>query len=210
MKKIFHLKRLLIILLAASGSSRRLSARMGIVATNQSAAGSAKSTTNKAPLATPRRQTLTGIKTSYKSPLYENVKSNGGSNGLGPVANRRKSTNISSAHRSATPGNRTKKPTMTTTTDENAMVAMRTPTSAGRVKKLTATELTTSRRKSKRFMTIGYEGEVGRSPLMERQNIVVTVQRSKSAQTPIGKTAVVKRDMVRQNEVRRKELGVGT
>ena len=174
---------------------------MGIVATNQSAAGSAKSTTNKAPLATPRRQTLTGIKTSYKSPHYENVKSNPGSNGLGPVANRRKSTNIS-AHRTATPGNRTKKPT---TTDENAMVAMRTPTSAGMMQKLTATELTTSRRKSKRFMTIGYEGEVGRSPLMERQNIVVTVQRSKSAQTPMGKTTVVKRD-IKQNEVRHSRL----
>ena len=169
---------------------------MGIVATNQSAVGSTKSTTNKAPLATPRRQTLTGIKTSYKSPHYENVKSTPG-NGFGPVANRRKSANIST-HRAATPGNRAKK---TTTTDENAMVFMRTPTSAGRVRKSAATELTTSRRKSKRFMTIGYEGEVGRSPLTERQNIVVTVQRSKSAQTPIGKTAVVKREL-RQNEVR--------
>ena len=36
---------------------------------------------------------------------------------------------------------------------------------------------------------------------MERQNIVVTVQRSKSAQTPIGKTAVVKRDPLTHNEV---------
>ena len=167
---------------------------MGVVATNQSAAASAKASTNKAPLATPRRQTLTGIRTSYKSPHYENVKSVPNGNGMGSVASRRKSTNIST-----TPGSRTKRPTMT---DENAMVAMRTPTSAGRVKKLTAAEVTTSRRKSKRFMTIGYEGEVGRSPLMERQNIVVTVQRSKSAQTPIGKTAVVKRDMLSQNEVR--------
>ena len=175
-----------------------MSARMGIVATNQSAVGSAKSTTNKAPLATPRRQTLTGIKTSYKSPHYENVKSNPVGNGFGPVANRRKSANIS-AHRAATPGNRAKR--TTTMTDENAMVFMRTPTSAGRVRKSAAAELTTSRRKSKRFMTIGYEGEVGRSPLTERQNIVVTVQRSKSAQTPIGKTAVVKREF-RQNEVR--------
>ena len=174
---------------------------MGVVATNQSAAGAAKSTANKTPLATPRRQTLTGIRTSYKSPHYENVKTTPGGNGCGPVPNRRKSTN-NSTHRSATPLNRVRKPTtMITTTDENAMVVMRTPTSAGRVRKATATEVTTSRRKSKRFMTIGYEGEVGRSPLMERQNIVVTVQRSKSAQTPIGKTAVVKKDALRHNEV---------
>ena len=168
---------------------------MGVVATNQSATASAKSSTNKAPLATPRRQTLTGIRTSYKSPHYENVKSVPSGNGMGSVASRRKSTNIST-----TPGSRNKRAAMT---DENAMVAMQTPTSAGgRVRKLKAAEVTTSRRKSKRFMTIGYEGEVGRSPLMERQNIVVTVQRSKSAQTPIGKTAIVKKDLLRQNEVR--------
>ena len=185
----------LMVFLPASGSSRRLSARMGVVATNQSATASAKSSTNKAPLATPRRQTLTGIRTSYKSPHYENVKSVPSGNGMGSVASRRKSTNIST-----TPGSRNKRAAMT---DENAMVAMQTPTSAGgRVRKLKAAEVTTSRRKSKRFMTIGYEGEVGRSPLMERQNIVVTVQRSKSAQTPIGKTAIVKKDLLRQNEVR--------
>jgi hypothetical protein len=39
------------------------------------------------------------------------------------------------------------------------------------------------RLEGRRFLTIGYEGEV-RSPFRERQNVLPTVQRSKSAQTP--------------------------
>ena len=180
---------------------------MGVVATNQSAAaGTTKSTASKAPLATPRRQTLTGIKTSYKSPHYENVKCTyiGGLTPNTATAPRRIPGNLS-AQRNA--GRRSEATEITT--DENAMVVARTPTSAGRARRLVATAAeatpSSSRRKSKRFMTIGYEGEVGRSPLMERQNIVVTVQRSKSAQTPIGKTTIVKRD-VKQNEVKHNSL----
>ena len=43
------------------------------------------------------------------------------------------------------------------------------------------------RLEGRRFLTIGYEGEV-RSPFRERQNVLPTVQRSKSAQTPKPKT----------------------
>ena len=182
---------------------------MGVVASNQSAgAGSAKS----APLATPRRQTLTGIKTSYKSPHYENVKcTHIGGGGLTPTttASPRRIPGNLSAQRNADSRSSSSSAAAAAKklTDENAMVVTRTPTSAGRARRLVAAAESTpsSRRKSKRFMTIGYEGEVGRSPLMERQNIVVTVQRSKSAQTPMGKTTVVKRD-IKQNEVRHSRL----
>ena len=47
------------------------------------------------------------------------------------------------------------------------------------------------RLEGRRHLTIGYEGEV-RSPFRERQNVLPTVQRSKSAQTPKPKSALTK------------------
>lgn len=51
------------------------------------------------------------------------------------------------------------------------------------------------RLEGRRFLTIGYDGEV-RSPFRERQNVLPTVQRSKSAQTPKAKniTSAPKRE----------------
>jgi hypothetical protein len=48
------------------------------------------------------------------------------------------------------------------------------------------------RLEGRRHLTIGYEGEV-RSPLREKQNVMATVQRSKSAQTPKPKPTLAKK-----------------
>ena len=59
------------------------------------------------------------------------------------------------------------------------------------------------RGEGRRFLTIGYDGEV-RSPLKDKQNtIVATVQRSKSAQTAISKKVVKKQEVStnKENEI---------
>ena len=58
------------------------------------------------------------------------------------------------------------------------------------------------RSEGRRFLTIGYDGEV-RSPLKDKQNtIVATVQRSKSAQTAINKKVVKKQVSTnKENEI---------
>ena len=67
-------------------------------------------------------------------------------------------------------------------------------------------------RKSKRIeerrhLTIGYAGENVRSPLKERQNLIVTVQRSKSAQTPAKVTKLQPRNKSsNKNKNRRKQF----
>ena len=170
----------------ASGTKTSASSRTSAAAT----------TAHKAPLATPRRQTLTGIRTSYKSPLYENVA--GG--GVGAAHKRRTSNNFSTPSSAAVGNNRKKTPTASRQrvhTDENA--GARTPESTAILSKRAGgvSAAASDRRKSKRFLTIGYAGEaVARSPLMERQNIVVTVQRSKSAQTPVWKATKPKQNKV--------------
>ena len=60
--------------------------------------------------------------------------------------------------------------------------AKRTPSSAKRTPR---GDRKSKRLEGRRHLTIGYEGEQVRSPLKDKQNIVVTVQRSKSAQTPL-------------------------
>jgi len=68
------------------------------------------------------------------------------------------------------------------------------------------------KRKSKRieerrYLTIGYTGEKVRSPLKEKQNLIATVQRSKSAQTPTKPTKVQSRlDSGNKNRNRRKQF----
>ena len=47
----------------------------------------------------------------------------------------------------------------------------------------------------RRYLTIGYTGERVRSPLKEKQNLIATVQRSKSAQTPANLTKLQPRNM---------------
>ena len=53
----------------------------------------------------------------------------------------------------------------------------------------------------RRYLTIGYTGEKVRSPLKEKQNLIATVQRSKSAQTP-SKTAKVQPRVDSSNKIR--------
>jgi hypothetical protein len=184
-------------------------ATLAAAPTPSTSSTSSSAAPGKGPMTTPRRQTLTGIRTSYKSPLYENVNGHQarrrGSNSVttpGGSSNRRKST-VTAVNTTPLHVRQQHTPHRTTTTDENNMPppkpTVRTPAS-GKRRNGAPGHASADRRKSKRFLTIGYAGEVvGRSPLMERQNIVVTVQRSKSAQTPIGKTTAVVR--VRKDKV---------
>jgi hypothetical protein len=55
------------------------------------------------------------------------------------------------------------------------------------------------RLEGRRHLTIGYEGEV-RSPFRERQNVLPTVQRSKSAQTPKPKPTLTKPKTPKKDE----------
>ena len=59
----------------------------------------------------------------------------------------------------------------------------------------------------RRYLTIGYTGEKVRSPLKEKQNLIATVQRSKSAQTPTKPNKVQSRfDSGNKNRNRRKQF----
>ena len=59
----------------------------------------------------------------------------------------------------------------------------------------------------RRYLTIGYTGEKVRSPLKEKQNLIATVQRSKSAQTPSKNTKVQTRiDSSSKNKTRRRRF----
>ena len=59
----------------------------------------------------------------------------------------------------------------------------------------------------RRYLTIGYTGEKVRSPLKEKQNLIATVQRSKSAQTPSKPVKVQTRiDSSNKHKSRRKRF----
>ena len=59
----------------------------------------------------------------------------------------------------------------------------------------------------RRYLTIGYTGEKVRSPLKEKQNLIATVQRSKSAQTPSKPVKVQTRiDSSNKHKTRRKRF----
>jgi hypothetical protein len=60
-------------------------------------------------------------------------------------------------------------------TNTSSPISRQTPGSSNRKSK---------RIEERRHLTIGFAGETVRSPLKERQNLIATVQRSKSAQTP--------------------------
>ena len=65
------------------------------------------------------------------------------------------------------------------------------------------TQRRSKRIEGRRFLTIGYDGEV-RTPLKEKKNILgpAKVQRSKSAQTPTNKSKVIKKSSDdKENEV---------
>ena len=183
-------------------TGRRLSARMGI-STTLSAASSTNSPKNKvsttvtsvpsvAPVAATsfagrRRQTLTGIRTSVN---FKHTSSPLKSEATTP----KQQTNAPAQKRTPNhPKLYKRQPDATTP---------RTP----RTPKIHVDNNKPSKKsnngRSRRHLTIGYSGEPvlsslaaeARSPLRERQNI--TVQRSKSAQTPLQKKVVAKKSTV--------------
>ncbi|XP_059091466.1 uncharacterized protein LOC131887003 [Tigriopus californicus] len=163
-------------------TSRRLSARMGVstamtTCTPKAGSGSTPFSSSK------RRQTLTGIRTSVKfKPVppfpYQDV-------GCGKVAPSPNSHHALTNQRppKLPPRIRTTPAQSGTPVHYDAPFISRKPKGSDRK---------TRRHEEKRHLTIGYSGEV-RSPLRERQNIVPTVQRSKSAQTPLQRKAVNKK-----------------
>ena len=77
-----------------------------------------------------------------------------------------------------------KKPTTEPQTKPfESSLTQRNSTSSG-IRQNSGVSRKSKRIEERRHLTIGYAGEKVRSPLKERQNIMVTVQRSKSAQTP--------------------------
>jgi len=72
-------------------------------------------------------------------------------------------------------------------------LALRNSTSSG-IRQNSGVSRKSKRIEERRYLTIGYAGEKVRSPLKERQNIMVTVQRSKSAQTPAKGAKVTPRN----------------
>ena len=142
--------------------NRRLSARMGVATATTPIARTASAVPKPATVASAnRRQTLTGIRTSCKpQPQYENVKN---------------SPKIHTAKPSPKPAKNQENLYENVDSRRTNIVAHQKASRAKRIE-------------GRRHLTIGYAGEaVVRSPLKERQNIVVTVQRSKSAQTPLQK-----------------------
>lgn len=164
-----------------ASNSRRLSARMGI--STAMTTGTPKTGSGSTPFSSSkRRQTLTGIRTSVKfKPVPPSPYQDAGSGGL-PIPG----SHHASAHlrppqlppriRTTPARNRTQ------VHSDSPFISMK-PKSSDRKAR---------RQDEKRHLTIGYTGEV-RSPLRERQNIVPTVQRSKSAQTPLQRKAVNKK-----------------
>jgi len=196
------------------GASRRLSARMG---TSVATPGHSRHPPSKLstlsslpPTPGPRRQTLTGIKTTVnkrttsanyanptisstnktveKSPLYEQIS----------VPRRSKAR---SKARSKSPNNVSKSPkepsyqnVRVDRKNSNSRDIKRHPversSSSGsksrknRVRRNKSdADGRTKRKEERRYLTIGYPGEV-RSPLKERQNIPANVRRSESDRTP--------------------------
>ena len=141
--------------------SRRLSARMGVVAATSSPTGK-----NSTPPQT-RRQTLTGIRTSAHAAA--NNKSTLGHN------------NPKLPHHSHHHHNNANKRVTVKKTPEVVVLDNSAPSSSSRRKRNNYRQNNLDNRRHK---TIGYPGEV-RSPLRERGNISATVQRSHSAQTPL-------------------------
>ena len=80
----------------------------------------------------------------------------------------------------------------------SSSISRETPGSATRKSK---------RIEERRHLTIGFAGEKTRSPLKEKQNLIATVQRSKSAQTPSKLTKLQqKAESGNKNKTRRKQF----
>eukprot|EP00095_Tigriopus_kingsejongensis_P009274 maker-scaffold1754_size28903-snap-gene-0.7 protein:Tk09274 transcript:maker-scaffold1754_size28903-snap-gene-0.7-mRNA-1 annotation:"rho gtpase-activating protein 11a isoform 1" len=154
-------------------NSRRLSARMGVstaLATPQKGSSSGHFSTSAS-----RRQTLTGIRTSVKfKPVPASPFADSKSNRSTPQ-----------------PPNRPPQvpPRIRTTPATRRTPHRQPPQSPFISSQPKGLDRKARRHDEKRHLTIGYSGEV-RSPLRERQNIVPTVQRSKSAQTPLQRKVV--------------------
>ena len=164
---------------ASQPAPRRLSARMGVA--------------SKKPITAPqnpvtRRQTLTGIRTTttqdrrgsalttptFKTPQKPSSRDSSSNSPRKPMKDCKHPSAISIKRQASQRGSprpvvRITSPTLTETPDNK-----KTPGSSRKVKRAG---------EGRRYLTIGYEGEM-RSPLKEKQNLIASVQRSKSAQTP--------------------------